>query len=129
MDLFNFSDPTGESELGFDWMHTIGLLERLKFLNNSANPEDVSQNFFNTDLRFIWDPNDFPSRWELDTAERAVDFLVLLAHNGDVLNEHRALAVEFYEQTVVDPGDPLADFRKFMATVAYVLSLPQYQKE
>jgi hypothetical protein len=59
----------------------------------------------------------------------AVDFLVLLAHNGDVLNEHRALAVEFYEQTVVDPGDPLADFRKFMATVAYVLSLPQYQKE
>jgi len=122
MDLFNFSDPTGESELGFDWMHTIGLLERLKFLNNAANPGNLG-----TDLRFYWDPDDFPTRWELDTAERAADFLILLAHNGDVLSEHRDLAVEYYQQTV--EGPPLDALSKFAATTAYVLSLPQYQKE
>ena len=130
MELFNFSDPTGESELGFDWMHTIGLLERLKFLNNSANPEDISQNIFTTDLRFLWDPFTARTRWELDTAERVVDFLILLAHNGDVLSGHRDLAVEYYQQAegaVVDSFD--LETRKFLATLAYVLSLPQYQKE
>ena len=63
MDLFNFSDPTGESELGFDWMHTIGLLERLKYLNRGANP------VANRDRRFIWSPTRYTLRWGVDSPE------------------------------------------------------------
>ena len=42
MEQFQFADPTGESEMGFDWMHTVGLLERLKFINSLAHPVAAS---------------------------------------------------------------------------------------
>ena len=42
MEQFQFSDQNGESEMGFDWMHTVGLLERLKFANHAANPPQRS---------------------------------------------------------------------------------------
>ena len=56
MELFEFADPTGESELAFDWMHTTGLLERLKYLNRAANPEKSQES------RLAWSPEDFEAQ-------------------------------------------------------------------
>ncbi len=114
MELFNFSDPTGESELGFDWMDTISLLERLKYVNRAANPASSQE------TRLLWDPQSFQTRWDLDSATETVDFLSLLLLNNDLLPSHRELAIEAYNQAASD---------KFEAAAAYVLSLPQFQKQ
>ncbi|MBI4605349.1 MAG: DUF1800 family protein [Planctomycetes bacterium] len=114
MELFNFSDPTGESELGFDWMHTIGLLERLKYLNRAANP--VSQQ----ESRLVWSPGAFQERWGLDTPQRLIELFALLLHGGDILEEHGRLALDAYQS---------AAGNKALAAVAYLLSLPQFQKQ
>ncbi len=114
-ELFNFADPTGESELGFDWMHTVGLLERLKYVNRAANPATIAER------RVTWNPNGLRSRWNLTTGERTVDFLNLLLHSGDVLPEQRELALEVYGS--------VSAFRRIPATTAFLLSLPQFQKQ
>ncbi len=114
MELFDFGDPTGESELGFDWMHTIGLLERLKYLNRGANPA------VNRDQRFTWNTFNFTGRWRFKTRAAAVDFFSLLLLGGDVLDEQRQLAIQAFAD---NPREPLR------GTVGFLLSLPQFQKQ
>ena len=114
MELFNFGDPTGESELGYDWMHTIGMLERLKYLNRGASPVNPNE------TSFAWNPFALRSRWDLDTAERTVDLLTQIALGGDVQASHRQLAIAAYN------GSPANRLR---ATSAFVLSLPDFQKQ
>jgi hypothetical protein len=114
MDLFDFPDPTGESELGFDWVHTLGVLERLKLASRGANPGSAAER------RFTWDPERFRSRWRLDSAERAVDFLSALLLGGEILEAHRRLAIGVHASAA---GDPLA------ATAAFLASLPEFQKQ
>jgi uncharacterized protein (DUF1800 family) len=112
MELFHFSDPTGESELGFDWMHTVGLLERLKYLNRGAQPLNADQ------ARFYWSPGAKIARWGLTTAESIVDYYTLLLYNGDILPNQTELALA-----------ELAASRTVTAAVAFLLSLPQFQKQ
>ena len=97
-----------------DWMDTIGLLERLKYLNRSANPATPG------DARFTWSPLDFQARWQLDTPEKAIDFFTLLLLDGDVLENHRALALDTYVK---------APANKIPATLGFLLSLPQFEKQ
>ncbi len=115
MEMIDFPDPTGESELGFDWMHTVGLLERLKFINSLAHPVAAS-------VAGSWDPDGFRTRWDLSSARRTVDFFALLFLNGDILQGHRDLAESVFE---TEPGSR----GRVQATAAYVLSLPQFQKQ
>jgi len=114
MDLFEFADPTGESELGVDWMHTTGLLERLKYLNRAANPERSQES------RLAWSPEDFETRYRLDSPGRSVEFFAALLLAGDVLPEHRLLALETHLR---------ATRSKSRALVGFLLSLPQFQKQ
>ncbi len=114
MEMFDFGAPTGESELGFDWIHTVGLLERIKYLNRGAYPESESAR------RFDWDPRRFMSRWRPAGAEETVDLLSLLLLGGDLLDEQRQLAVQTFEANAADP---------VRAAVAFLLSLPQFQKQ
>jgi uncharacterized protein (DUF1800 family) len=114
MELFDFVDPTGESELAADWMHTTGLLERLKFLNRAANPADADE------ARLEWSPESFRRRWGLDTPEKVIDYFLLLLLNGDVPPSHRELAVSAFWSA---PGN------KVEAAVGYILSLPEFQKQ
>lgn len=114
-ELYDFADPTGESDRGDKVMHTVGLLERLKYVNRAANPATGG------DIRMLWDPITLEADYQLDNSQRAVDFLSLLIHNGDVLNNHRSLAFDAY--------DAAADgFFKITTTAAFLLSLPDFEK-
>ncbi len=115
MELFDFGDPTGESELGFDLMHTIGLLERLKFLNRAANPAT------NNESRFSWNPLEPVFEWQLGSAESIVDFFALLLHGADILDAHRELTI----QAMTTAGSGTAIQRG----IAFLLSLPQFHKQ
>ncbi len=113
MELFEFADPTGESELGFDWMHTIGLLERLKYLSRGIHPGSPA------DRRFVWNPLSFQRQWALDSGERVVEFFALLLHGQALPVEHRELALEIYREAgAVD---------RVRAVTAFLASLPQFQ--
>jgi len=117
LEMFDFADPTGESELGFDWMHTVGLLERLKYVNRVANPATAA------DTRAVWNPGSFRTRWALSDAAKSVDFFTLLLAGGDVLDEHRELAEIAYADA------PATNDARLRAAVAYLLSLPQFEKQ
>ena len=53
-------------------MHTTGLLERLKYLNRAANPERSQES------RLAWGPEDFETRYRLDSPGRSVEFFAAL---------------------------------------------------
>ena len=114
MEFFDFADPTGESELATDWVHTVGLLERLRFLilAGGNRPEDRP---------FRWDSTRLGVRWGLQSAEDAVDYLALLFYGGELLAPHRRLAEEAYRRA--DGGG------SFEATAAFLLSLPAFQTQ
>jgi uncharacterized protein (DUF1800 family) len=114
MELFDFGDPTGESELAADWMHTTGLLERLKYLNRAANPAAPGE------ARLLWSPGTFRTRWQLDTPEKVIDYFLLLLLNGDVPASHRELAIGAFWS---------APRNNVEAAVGYILSLPEFQKQ
>lgn len=118
MELWDFSDPTGESEFGFDWMHTVGLLERLKYLNRATNPQDL-----NTDFRFFYDPFIRQTDWGLTDAELSVDFFSLLFLGGDLLSEQRTLAIDAYDNPTA------GSLTEVTSAIAFLLSLPQFQKQ
>ena len=116
MEQFQFSDPTGESEMGFDWMHTVGLLERFKFANLAANPPQ------RWDARGDWNPGELMSRWRLTNADSVVDYFSLLLFGGDVLEAQKVLAGATY------PAGNNPENRMRYA-VSYLLSLPAFQKQ
>ena len=115
MQMVDFPDPTGESEMAFDWMHTVGLLERLRFINDLANPVQGES-------AGTWDPNDLRLRWQLFTPERTVNFFKLLFLNGDMIENHHGLCEEAF-------NSQRERNRRVSATAAFMLSLPQFQKQ
>ena len=114
-ELYDFADPTGESDRGDKVMHTVGLLERLKYVNRSANPETSA------DIRMLWDPIALQTDWQLDDALTTVDFLRLLINNDDTLNNQRALAFDAYNASA-------EGFLKIAGTAAFLMSLPDFEK-
>ena len=113
--MVDFPDPTGESEMAFDWLHTVGLLNRLSFINKLTNPVQGES-------AGIWDPDDFRTRWQLFTPERSVNFFSLLFFNGDILENHYQLSEGAF-------NSQRERNRRISATAAYLLSLPQFQKQ
>ena len=113
--MIDFPDPTGESEMAFDWLHTVGLLNRLKFINDLANPIEGNS-------AGIWDPNGIRLRWQLFTPERTAKFFSLLFFNGDILENHHELSEGAF-------NSQRERNRRISATAAYLLSLPQFQKQ
>ena len=128
MQLFNFGDPTGESELGFDWVHTIGMLGRLRFVNQAVNPTANNQRRFHNANGVAWSPTgagSFDERWRFtfSGAKNAVDFFSLLIHNGDISQEEKALAEKAYLR-----GGANKNLR-LRAVIAYLLSMPGFEKQ
>lgn len=110
MELFRFPDPTGESELAIDNMHTVGLLERLRFINGGIRGTTAETK------RFIWDFPGVLVKWGLDRPEHVIDFYTVLALGGAISEAHSALAAEL-------------SFLPSTEQVAFILSLPQFQKQ
>jgi hypothetical protein len=114
-ELYEFGDPTGESVLGFDLMHTVALLERLRFIGRAVNPPSDEE------TRLVWNPEGFVAAFGLTTAEKTVSLFVDVILGGEVLANQRLLAVQAYE--TADPGSEVLD------TVEFIMSLPQFQKK
>ena len=114
MDLFRFPDPTGESELGFDGLDTVGLLERIKWINRGVNPQSPDQR------RFTWSPLSFTQRYSLLSRESVADFFVRLLHPEGLPENERLLALQAYDES------PAAAVQ---AMVAFLLSIPRAMKQ
>ena len=140
MQLIDFGDPTGESEFGFDWMHTVGLLGRLQYVNRATNwasgqPRTLynlhTGSVLNPNSLTLWLPsgaNSLESRWNLsqgnlvEKTDRAVDFFSLLFHNGDITDAEKDLSKVAYLE-----GGGNANRLRYV--VSYMLSLPAFQKQ
>jgi len=114
MDLFHYPNPSGESELGFDWLDTVGLLERIKWINRGANPASPDQR------RFSWSPLSFTERYELSSRESLADFFIRLLHPEGLAENERLLALEAYDES---PGTAV------QAMVAFLLSIAPAMKQ
>ena len=108
--LFHFPDPTGESELAVDNVHTVGLLERLRFISEGVDPTAAETR------RLTWNFRQFRDKWDLLDRERTIDYFTLLLLSDDILTAHRTLA----EQVAEVPAP---------AHVAFLLSLPEFEKQ
>ena len=88
MHLFTRDEPNGWSELGFDWVSTGGLLERINFVEKLAD--------YNAD-RYLedWDVGNFLARHRLRTAEDIVNHFDRLIVNGKMSAHTRELLMEF----------------------------------
>jgi hypothetical protein len=104
MELFDFADPTGESELGIDWMHTIGMLERLKWIGRGINPETPAER------RFAWPASSFVARYQLKTAAEIAGFFIQLIHPEGILENDRALALDAYQRAAANKVEAMVSF-------------------
>jgi hypothetical protein len=121
MDLFIRDDPDGWSELGFDWMDTGTLLERVKFLQRLAG---------NLDRDLPWDVNAWTASLTDSTADGIIDHFDELLYDGHLTTDQRDLLVRF--ASTDDLGDPLpfeparSDYsRRVQELVSLILAMPQ----
>jgi hypothetical protein len=85
MHLFDHDMPDGWSELGFDWMDTGSLLERIKFVQALAE---------NSDGSLVWDSNSLLVAWPSRHRTRSWHTLTNCSFRWS-LGGNRALLVKF----------------------------------
>ncbi|MFO1499737.1 MAG: DUF1800 family protein [Verrucomicrobiota bacterium] len=86
MSLFDRDMPDGWSELGFDWMDTGSLLERVKFVQRLSAK---------TDANWPWDLNALLANVQPKSAENIVAYFDQLLFQGELSPENRSLLVNF----------------------------------
>ena len=125
MHLFTRDDPDGWSEIGFDWMDTGSLLERIKFIQRLAGN-------LNADL--AWDVTAFTEALADKSAGGIVDHFNALLYGGLISPAQRELLIRF--ATTDDQGQALpleparADYRRrVQELVSLVLAMPQWHNQ
>jgi hypothetical protein len=123
MHLFTRDEPDGYSELGFDWMDTATMLERIEFVRALAD---------NRDSDFGWDSLGVLAAEGLTTPDHIVDYFDGILFQHTLSQADRMLVLEFLstdDQGQLRPLDPdnRADFQqRVQACVGFMLSLPQW---
>ena len=127
MDLFRRDDPDGFSELGFDWMDTATMLNRIDFAQSLAE---------NKASEFGWDVLATMDDNGLETEAQIVDYFDTLLFQGELSPANRQLLLEFLNTDDSGAPDPLDRYNrrtldafegKVQAGVGLILSLPQWQ--
>ena len=125
MSLFDRDMPDGWSELGFDWMDTGSLLERIKFVQRVTGKNDTS---------LPWDLNSLLSGLATKTPEAIVAHFNQLFFQGGLSSANRDLLVRFVSTD--RNGDPLAldparsDFNtRVQELLGLMLSAPQWHNQ
>jgi len=125
MHLFDHDMPDGWSELGFDWMDTGSLLERIKFVQALAE---------NSDGSLVWNSNSLLGGLAIKTPDAIVAYLDKLLFQGGLSAENRALLVRFVSTDqsdnplLLDPNR--SDFtRRVQELVSLMLSAPQWHNQ
>jgi len=121
MTLFKRDDPDGWSELGFDWVDTGSLLERIKFVQRIAG---------NLARDVTWDFEVFVNSLADPTASGIVNHFNGLLYDGHLTAEQQDLLVRY--ATTNDQGAPLpllperSDYRRRVQDlIALILAMPQ----
>jgi hypothetical protein len=125
MTLFTRDDPDGWSELGFDWMDTGTLLERVKFLQLLAG---------NLDSNLRWDVAAWTASLTDRSADGIIDYFIDLLYDGKVTPAQRDLLFRF--ATTNDLGIPLpfdparSDYlQRVQDLVSLILAMPQAHQQ
>jgi len=123
MQLFTRDDPDGYSELGFDWIDTASMLERIDFVRELAENR-------NTD--YTWEPLGFVRRYNLETADQIVNYFDELLYQNTLTIANKFLLLNYL--TTDEDGNPvnfdgmnIQDYlEQIQETVGLMLSLPQW---
>ncbi|MCZ6792989.1 MAG: DUF1800 family protein [Planctomycetota bacterium] len=123
MFLFTRDEPDGWSELGFDWIDTATMRERIEFVQSLAENQ--------ADGSYSWDTNGFLQRHGLSTAEEIVDFFGDVMYHGTLSSANRDLLLEFLETNTNGAPLPLtpgrSDYqRRVQEFLGLMLSMPQW---
>jgi hypothetical protein len=123
MHLFTRDDPDGYSELGFDWIDTASMLERIDFVRGLAE---------NRNTEYIWDPLRVLEERSLETADQIVNFFNELFYQNTLTIANKFLLLNYL--TTDENGNPISldgmntqDLQEqIQETVGLTLSLPQW---
>ena len=123
MHLFTRDDPDGYSELGFDWIDTTSMLERIDFVRELAE---------NRNTEYIWDPLRVLGERDMETADQIVNFFNELFYQNNLTIANKFLLLNYL--TTDENGNPISldgmntqDLREqIQETVGLILSLPQW---
>ena len=122
MHLFTRDDPDGWSEVGFDWVATNTMLERIEFSRALAN---------NGDSDFTWNRRDFLASRDLESAEEIIDYFNDLLFQRTLPEANRQQLIEYAETDDNYNPRPLdssrSDYdRRVRQLIGLMLSLPQW---
>ncbi|MEE9187706.1 MAG: DUF1800 family protein, partial [Bacteroidota bacterium] len=123
MHLFTRDDPDGYSELGFDWIDTASMLERIDFVRELAE---------NRNTKYTWDPIRVIEERDLETADQIINFFNELLYQNTLTIANEYLLLNYL--TTDENGNPISldrmntqDLRQqIQKTVGLMLSLPQW---
>ena len=123
MHLFTRDEPDGYSELGFDWMDTSSMLERIDFVRGLAE---------NRETEYGWDVLTFYNMRKLPTAQEIIADFDDLLYQGTLSEANKQLLLDYLLSD--DEGTPLplnrSDAGKFQQsiqeTLGLMLALPQW---
>jgi hypothetical protein len=123
MHLFTRDDPDGYSELGFDWIDTASMLERIDFVRELAE---------NRNNRYTWELPDGAERHRNQTAEKIVEFFNELLYQNTLTETDKELLLNYL--TTDENGNPISLYdldiesyrRQIRETVGLMLSMPQW---
>jgi hypothetical protein len=123
MHLFTRDDPDGYSELGFDWIDTASMLERIDFVRELAE---------NRNTKYRWDPIRVIEEYDLKTADQIINFFNELLYQNTLTIANEFLLLNYL--TTDENGNPISidsmntqDLRQHIQkTIGLMLSLPQW---
>jgi uncharacterized protein (DUF1800 family) len=123
MQLYTRDNPHGYSELGFDWIDTASMLERIDFVRELAENH-------NTD--YTWEPLGVIRSYNLETADQIVNYFNELLYQNTLTIANKFLLLNYL--TTDEDGNPInfdgmniQDYlEQIQETVGLMLSLPQW---
>lgn len=123
MHLFTRDDPDGYSELGFDWIDTASMLERIDFVRNLAQ---------NRKPEYYWNSLLFLDERELETPAQIVDYFNELLYQNTLPKANINLLLEYLETNSqgvpqqLNRASPQAFTERVEEFIALLLSMPQW---
>ncbi len=125
MDLFRRDDPDGYPELGYEWMDTHNLLERLRFCQSLAvNGEAAAGE---------WSLEDLMESDQLETPEAIIGYFNRLLFQGKLPARRQAVFLDFVhtdDEGYRDPVESLpkrARLHRLRQMVGMILSTQEFQ--
>ncbi|TKJ38165.1 MAG: hypothetical protein CEE38_05250 [Planctomycetes bacterium B3_Pla] len=123
MHLFTRDDPDGYSELGFDWIDTASMLERIDFVRELSRDSNAE---------YYWDAILFLDERNLETAAQIVDYFDELLFQNTLPEANRNLLLEYLatdangEPRRLNRLNPQDFQRRTQEFAGLLLSMPQW---